>query len=132
MAVVPAAAMILFWVHPEGRQAWYYALYWLIPLAATFFPKRLILNALGATFTAHCVGSVAFLYALNLPAAVWTGLIPVVWMERGLMALGIWVFYILFNNIIEKVAVEKLHWNFFKPLVNKNYLFSKKFFKSYL
>lgn len=131
IAVIPLVAMILFWMHPEGRQVWYYALYWLIPIAAVFMKKRLIFNALGATFTAHAVGSVAFLYAFNLPAEVWTALIPVVWMERGLMASGIWVSYTAFNTAIDKILVNKFHWNYFKDLVNENYTLSKKFFKSF-
>ncbi|MBU0731794.1 hypothetical protein KKC88_02840 [Patescibacteria group bacterium] len=129
--VVPIICMIMFWAHPEGRQAWYFALYWLIPIFAAFGKKRLILNSLGATFTAHCVGSVAFLYAFNLPAEVWLALIPVVWIERGLMAGGIWVSYSVFNTAIDKILVKKFNWNLFAPIVNKNYTFSKKFFKSY-
>src|SRR3989338_9662379 len=55
--LVPVAAMIAFWSHPEGRLAWYYALYWLIPIAMHFFRDRfLFARALGATFTAHSVG----------------------------------------------------------------------------
>ena len=40
MLLVPAIAMIAFWAQPEGRQAWYYALYWLIPIAAYFFHQN--------------------------------------------------------------------------------------------
>ncbi|PIT85570.1 hypothetical protein COU36_02540 [Candidatus Micrarchaeota archaeon CG10_big_fil_rev_8_21_14_0_10_59_7] len=90
IAAVPIAAMLLFWMHPQGAQAWYYALYWLIPVAAfMFFKDNLLARSLGATFTAHCVGSVAFLYAFNIPAATWTMLIPIVALERFSFALGI-------------------------------------------
>lgn len=130
-ATVPVVCMIMFWLHPEGRQVWFYALYWLIPVAAVFFKKRLILNSLGATFTAHSVGSVAFLYAFNLPAEVWIALIPIVWMERGLMALGVWASYAVFNTLTDKILVGRLNWGLFAPIVNKNYIFSKKFLKSY-
>jgi len=107
--LVPTLAMFAFWVHPEGRQAWYYALYWLIPLIAYLGYERFtILRALGATFTAHAVGSVFFLYTLNLPASVWIELIPTVWKERGLMTLGItltfwvtsWLLRLLSRKII--------------------------------
>ncbi|MFH0835150.1 MAG: hypothetical protein V1881_02310 [Candidatus Micrarchaeota archaeon] len=90
IVAVPILAMLLFWMHPEGAQAWYYALYWLIPVAAfMFFKDNLFAKSLGATFTAHCVGSVAFLYAFNIPAATWTMLIPIVAWERLSFALGI-------------------------------------------
>jgi len=90
VVAVPIIAMLLFWAHPEGGQAWYYALYWLIPVAAfLFFKDNLLARSLGATFTAHCVGSVAFLYAFNIPAATWVTLIPIVAFERFSFALGI-------------------------------------------
>lgn len=120
--VVPIIAMIAFWIHPEGRAAWYYALYWLIPLVAfVFYRKFIFARALGATFTAHSVGSVLFLWFFNLPASVWTGLIPVVWKERFLMAAGITITYIAFNYIfsllsrkIEVFRVVHLHARFTK------------------
>jgi hypothetical protein len=103
--IVPATAMIAFWLHPEGRQAWYYALYWLIPIVMYFFHKRWIFaRALGTTFTAHAVGSVLFLYTMNLPATVWISLIPVVWKERGIMAIGMALTYILFNFLFSLVV----------------------------
>ncbi|MFH1789853.1 MAG: hypothetical protein ABH832_02185 [bacterium] len=102
--IVPVIAMIAFWIHPEGRQAWYYALYWLIPIVAhLFYNKWIFARALGATFTAHCVGSVLFLWLFNLKASIWIGLIPVVWMERGLMAVGITVTFIVFNYLLSLV-----------------------------
>lgn len=105
--LIPGAAMIAFWIHPEGRQAWYYAFYWIIPFAMYFLRDKFIFaRALGATFTAHCVGSVLFLWLLNLKAPVWTGLIPIVWMERGLMAIGITLTYMAFNFLFS-VLINK-------------------------
>lgn len=101
LTLVPAIAMIAFWLHPEGRQAWYYALYWLIPIVAYFWhEKSLLLRALGTTFTAHSVGSVLFLYVLNLPSTVWISLIPIVWKERIIMAFGLAITYIAFNYLL--------------------------------
>ncbi|MCD6147819.1 hypothetical protein J7J18_00395 [bacterium] len=128
--IVPLMAILLFVLHPEGRKAWFYSLYWLIPILAYFKKDRLILNALGSTFTAHCVGSIAFLYAFNLPAPVWVGLIPVVFVERFSFALGIWATYLLLNSILEKlVSIEKLR--ILSPLVNQKYILSKKFLRFY-
>lgn len=108
LLAVPGAAMIAFWIHPEGRQVWYYAFYWIIPFAMYFLRDRfLFARALGATFTAHSVGSVLFLWIFNLKAAIWTSLIPIVWMERGLMAIGITLVYMAFNFLLS-VVVNKI------------------------
>jgi hypothetical protein len=101
--VIPAIAMIAFWLHPVGSQTWYYALYWLIPIAARFLPQHLILRSLGATFMAHCVGSVLFLYTIPTTAALWAMLIPIVAIERGLFAIGIAGSYVVFTNILESM-----------------------------
>lgn len=122
--LAPAMAMLAFWLHPEGRQAWYYALYWLVPIACYFFYDKFILaKALGTTFTAHSVGSVLFLYALNLKAIVWTGLIPVVWKERALMAIGITVAFIAFNYLLSLLE-KKFH--IALPFVKLNPKYSTK------
>ena len=131
VAVIPLICMIAFWLHPEGRQAWYYALYWLIPIAASLKSERLILNSLGATFTAHAVGSTAFLYALNLPAAVWIGLIPIVFMERMLFTAGITVSYLVLNNVLNWVD-KRLNIKIVHRLVNEHYLLNKNLVRKYL
>ncbi|MDZ7798351.1 MAG: hypothetical protein U5L76_01905 [Patescibacteria group bacterium] len=129
-ALIPLICMILFIVHPQGRGAWFYALYWLIPVVSIFKKQRLLANALGATFTAHAIGSVIFLYAFNLPSAVWISLIPIVAIERGLFALGIWVSYPAFNTLLDKISqVPSL--SFLKKLVNQQYTYSKKFLKKH-
>jgi len=128
ISIIPIVCMILFWAHPEGRQAWYFALFWLIPIIALFKKDRLILNSLGSTFTAHAIGSVAFLYAFNLPAAVWTGLIPTVLMERGLFAIGTWAFYLVVNSLLNKITqYAKIR----SLKVNENYTFSWEFLKKF-
>ena len=130
-AIIPLACIALFWLHPVGQKAWYYALYWLIPLVASLKKDRLIFNALGATFTAHAVGSTAFLYTVNaMTPEMWLALVPVVFMERMMFAVGIWVSYIVFNNVLE-FLVEKLNWKFLQVLVNKHYVVSKYFLKHY-
>ena len=130
MAVIFPVCIILFLIHPIGQRAWLYPLIWLIPLAATFGKKRLILNSLGATFTAHAVGSTIFLYAFGLTPQVWLGLIPIVLIERGFFALGIWASYLVMNTVLDEL-VEAKKVNILKPLINKNYLISPEFFKSY-
>jgi len=110
MLLIPAAAMIAFWAHPEGRIAWYYALYWLIPIIAYFWhDKYVFARALGTTFTAHAVGGVLFIWTFNLKAAVWISLIPIVWKERGLMAIGITLTYLATSYLL-KFASKKIPW----------------------
>lgn len=129
-AIIFPICIALFLLNPIGRQAWMYSAIWLIPFVATFFKKRLILNSLGATFTAHAVGSVIFLYSFGLTPAVWIGLIPVVFIERGVFTLGIWTSCFTLNTVLDFITNFKAI-NFLKPLVNKNYLVSQKFFKSF-
>jgi hypothetical protein len=100
LAVVAGLAMVAFWLHPSGGAAWYYALYWLIPIGAVFFKNNLFIRSLGATFTAHAIGSVAYMYAFNLPAGVFIGLIPIVAFERFMFAAGIAVSYYLVTTLL--------------------------------
>ncbi len=129
-AIIFPVCIILFLLNPIGRQAWMYPLIWLIPFIATFGKKRLIFNSLGATFCAHAVGSVIFLYSFGLTPAIWMALIPVVFMERGLFTLGIWLSCLVFNTVLDKLTNLKIV-SSLKPLVNQNYLVSAKFFKQF-
>jgi hypothetical protein len=99
-ALIAAACMVLFWLNPIGQQAWYYALYWLIPIAAAFYKQNLFVRSLGTTFTAHAIGSVVFLYAFPMPAAAWLALIPVVAAERLAFAAGISVSYVVVTTML--------------------------------
>lgn len=127
MAVI---CILLFVIHPVGRQAWVYSLYWLVPVFASLFPKRLFLKSLGSTFTAHAVGSTIFLYAFQLTPAVWLSLIPTVFIERASFAVGIYASYFIFNlildNLLKLLKLKKLTF-----LIKKEYLPSKKFLLKY-
>ncbi|MCX8175307.1 MAG: hypothetical protein N3E51_03825 [Candidatus Micrarchaeota archaeon] len=101
--IVPLACMALFVLHPVGSQAWFYSLYWLIPIIALALPEHLFLRSLGSTFTAHAVGSVAFLYLIPSTPALWVALIPVVAFERGMFALGISASFVAFNTLFSRV-----------------------------
>ena len=129
-AIIFPICIALFLLNPIGRQAWEYPLIWLIPFVATFFKKRLVFNSLGATFTAHAVGSTIFLYAFGLTPAIWIALIPVVFIERGLFTIGIWTSCLTFNTILDRLTnLKPVH--FLKPLVNQKYLVSTRFFKTF-
>ncbi len=101
---VPVLAIFTFLAHPNGRQVPYYTLFWLIPLIAYRFRKNLWMKSLGATFTAHSVGGAAWIWAFNLPASVWSGLIPVVISERLLFATGIAASFIITQKALSYLA----------------------------
>lgn len=106
--IVPLAAIALFWTNPVGREAWPFALYWLIPVLAYFKRNILFLRSLGATFTAHAVGGAMWIWGVNPPAAVWKGLIPVVAFERLAFALGITASYVVLTYVLKYLEARKL------------------------
>lgn len=103
-AVVPLVCMVAFWLHPVGSQVWFYPLYWLIPIVShVFFSKMLFARSLGATFTAHSIGSVLFLYTIPTEAGLWATLVPIVAFERLMFAAGIAVSFLAFNYLLSKL-----------------------------
>ena len=106
---IPLVCMILFIAHPEGGRAWMYTLYWFIPMGVYFSTMRsnTFVKSLGSTFTAHAVGSVIWLYATNMGAAYWIGLIPVVAFERLLFASGTTVAYHCIVYLKETVRLPR-------------------------
>jgi hypothetical protein len=107
-AIIPAICMALFIAHPVGRQAWPYSLYWLIPIFSRIIPNnvkfRNLLQSFGATFTAHAVGSVLFLYTIPMTSAEWLALIPIVALERLVLGFGIFGTFHGTRFILRKLA----------------------------
>lgn len=90
----------LFLMHPVGYGAAPYALFWLIPIICSFVSKKHIFwTMLGATFTAHAVGSVLWLYQVPMTSAQFLALIPIVIVERCMMACIMTVAYYLLKNV---------------------------------
>lgn len=104
--LVPVACILLFWINPNGAEAWYYALFWLIPIASIAYRQNLFVRSLGATFSAHAIGSVAYLYAFSIPAADWAGLMFVTPVERLMFAAGIAVSYYAVNTVLGAFAAR--------------------------
>jgi len=129
-SLIAVVCMTLFILHPIGRQAWIYSLFWLIPIFASFFPKRLFLKSLGSTFTTHAVGSTIFIYAFKLTPAVWLSLIPVTFIERVGFSLGIYASYFVFNFSLDYL-VKLLKLKSIKILIKKQYLPSRQFLLKY-
>ncbi|MBI2196661.1 hypothetical protein HYU45_03560 [Candidatus Daviesbacteria bacterium] len=106
---VPILCILAFIAHPIGRQVFYYALmFWTIPVFAYLKKDNLFIRGLGATFTAHAVGGAAWIWAFNLPAAIWTGLIPTVIAERLLFATGIAASYIVLKHTLDLLTSKKI------------------------
>lgn len=112
--IIPIAAIIGFNLNPIGASAWQYSLFWLIPIAAHFFRKTLpagrldlLIRSLGATFTAHAVGGLLWVWVFGLTRQMWLSLIPQVIIERTLMAAGIAGFYILATQLMKVLAKQK-------------------------
>ena len=122
--IVPALAILAFWANPVGREVWYYALFWFIPIAAYFRRDILFVRALGSTFTAHAVGGALWIWFIGLPSSVWISLIPIVAVERLLFAAGISLSYLLLTNLL--AYLEKRNLLEGKILnIEKKYIFSK-------
>lgn len=97
---VSALCMVLFVLHPVGFYAAPYTLFWLISMIIALLPNYNLLMAFGSTFTAHAVGSVMHLYLLNtLSAQSWIALMPLVIIERTILALSAWLGYMIAYKI---------------------------------
>ena len=97
--ILPTICILLFVAHPIGRTAWYFSLFWTIPIITNQFRNNIFAKSLGATFSAHAVGGVIWLYSLSLPASFWQSLIPIVAIERIIMAAGITLMYYATNKL---------------------------------
>lgn len=116
-ALLPAVCMTLFMVHPVGAQAWPYALYWLIPMVLCFVPDVVWARALQASFVAHAVGSVVWLYFGSIPAEIWMSLIPIVACERLLMAGGMVICNEFCNVIVRFVLFLRNRYCFARRII---------------
>lgn len=101
---IPLACISLFILHPIGREVWFYSLFWTIPLFFVIakdridrisknYVARVYLYSLATAFIDHCVGSVLYLYLMNIPKEFWIMAIPLTIIERIIIALGITVSY---------------------------------------
>ena len=97
---LPLTCIVAFSMHPVAGTSWLYSMYWLIPVIFYFMkPKHLFYEALGATFIAHAVGSIIWLYTVPMTADMWFSLIPVVAFERLMYAAGMVVMYHVINAV---------------------------------
>jgi len=122
---IPLIAIALFIAHPEGRQVWYFTLFWTIPIIAHFFKQRLFIRSLGATFAAHSVGGAIWIWSVpSMTPELWIALIPVVIIERLLFASGISLSFVATTTLLARVESKV-------PFISidKRYILSKQIYK---
>jgi len=105
--LLPLSAMVLFYVHPVGKVAFVYSLYWLIPVVLYFFPRNIFNTALSSTFIAHSVGSVIWLYTMPSIPEKWIALLPIVAFERFLCAMVSVLAILLFSRVFSILKLYK-------------------------
>lgn len=122
LVLVPLACITAFILHPIGRKVWFYSLFWLIPVLITSLRDKiedLIGNpipktytySLASTFVGHAVGSITYLYLMEIPAKFWIQSIPMVPVERLIMAGGITFTYLAIKKsikTIKEIAIPQL------------------------
>lgn len=101
--VLPLSCIALFIAHPQGRDAFLYSSYWLIPVGLYLFEKiknnsSILLKSFSATFLAHAVGSLIWIYTIPTTSVYWISLIPTVFVERLVFASGISLTYLIINK----------------------------------
>lgn len=114
LSIICSLCIILFICHPVGRLAIPYTIFWVIPIIASIFKhKNFFLHALSGTLLAHGVGSVIWIYFKNpLTPAIWIGLIPVVFVERLLIASGATIIHEIINIRLPKfLNIFRMYFN---------------------
>ncbi len=109
--MLPLACIIIFGLHPVGRNAVAYSLYWLIPPILFFMQHhntwfKLINSALRITFITHAVGSILWLLIVPTTPIYWLSLIPIVAGERLRLAT-ITSAMLTIIKLIERVKTPK-------------------------
>jgi len=116
---LPALCILFFILHPIGRTVWFYSGFWLIPISISLFKEKLDKlfrlpvfkiygYSLGSAFVDHAMGSVIYLYLLNIPAHFWIQAVPLTIIERLMIAGGISFCYsaqLLFIKVFQKASV---------------------------
>ncbi|MFA6888873.1 MAG: hypothetical protein WC254_05255 [Candidatus Woesearchaeota archaeon] len=130
MIIVPILAIILFNLNEAGRGAWYYSLFWLIPIFAVVgekLPGKLFFRSFGATFTAHAIGTIVWVYTVPMTVEQWTALVPVTAYERFAFSIGIAVSFVVVNTLLD-VVCDKLEIQSETLKVEPGYILSKRMF----
>lgn len=118
--ILPALCIFFFLLHPIGVKVWFYSLFWIIPIFLIYVrisKIELFLKSLATAFVDHAIGSIIYLYLLNIPEPFWIEAIPLTIMERIFIGFGISICYSLgiqmFKALSKIPPIAKL-----KELVN--------------
>jgi hypothetical protein len=104
--IICLICIAVFVLNPVGMQAWYYSLFWTIPILAKLFSKNLFLRSLGATFTAHAIGGAIWVWTVPMTAQQYFFLIPITTVERIMFAFGITISFFAFNNLLSLIEAR--------------------------
>ena len=85
---VPLVAIALFVLHPVAREAWYFSLFWTIPIIAHFFQASAVHQKPWYHVCSPFSRGVIWAWTVPMTPEMWTLLIPVVIVERVLFAFG--------------------------------------------
>lgn len=92
----------------SNGDAFLYSLFWVIPFITYFFSDNNLIRSLGATFSAHAMGSLVWLICFNPSSEYFLSLMPMVMVERTFIALGITGFYFAFCKFQKLSSVKNL------------------------
>ena len=121
LILIPLSSIFLFLIHPIGREVWYYSFFWVIPVFIVALKPNLdklfknnlaqvYAYSIGSAFADHSVGSILYLYSMNIPAEFWIQAIPFTLVERAIIAAGITTSYFAIKIIIsifQRVKMEE-------------------------
>ena len=110
--ILPLVCIAIFICHPEAGKAYLYSFYWFIPVICYFLEKfksynTIFTKSLTATFLAHAVGSIIWLYTINMDSKQWLGLIPMVAIERIVFASSMSLIFVLVKRVITQKSWKK-------------------------
>lgn len=112
--ILPLLSFVGFALHPVAGHAWFYGLYWFIPVILSVVSfQNPFTKAVTATFVAHAIGSLIWAYTVPMDVAQWITLIPVVAIERFSFACGATALYYVGMALRNSISM------YFHP---KNYL----------
>jgi hypothetical protein len=104
---LPLLCMALFVIDPVGSKAWWYSLYWLIPVMVTLTScTSRFMQLLGATFVAHAVGTIRWMMMHHMTVEQWQFLVGVVWYERLLAACVMYGIVVVGDYVYERCSIS--------------------------
>lgn len=108
-ALTPLYIIAVFVSSQAGQDVRYFSLYWLIPIICTFLKPVLLVRLLQSIFVQHAIGSLLWLYSIELPVDTWRDLFPVVAVERGICISSALVFILALRHLAKRICRRRYH-----------------------